>query len=393
MSSLSVLQLLLLLLRLPIAWAFPAQRYVRQRHARPAAASSTTAFPPYVPAEAVQEIQEEAALDMLRSLQRVDVTVGFNGGVVPSSFYHKESSSSSSAAAASASSSDEPVVVLLHGFDSSCLEYRRLVPCLEERGLAPYALDVLGWGFTDTRAFGDTSAAAKRAHLHAFWQQQLGGRPLVLVGASLGGAIAIDFAAAFPGAVQRLVLIDAQGFIDGAGPMGGFPRPVARWGIKLLGSKPLRNLANQLSYSDPDAFATEDAMLVGRLPVVCDGWEDSNLEYMCTGGFTPSEKVPLVDCPTLVLWGRDDKILDPALYAQRFVDEMPDAKLTYVDQCGHVPHLEKPEVAADAIAEFLGDFLAGAGEGTGAAQAQTEGTAAAAAPPPPPPPPAGGEEN
>ena len=173
---------------------------------------------------------------------------------------------------------------------------------------------------------------------------------------------------AFPGAVQRLVLIDAQGFIDGAGPMGGFPRPVARWGIKLLGSKPLRNLANQLSYSDPDAFATEDAMLVGRLPVVCDGWEDSNLEYMCTGGFTPSEKVPLVDCPTLVLWGRDDKILDPALYAQRFVDEMPDAKLTYVDQCGHVPHLEKPEVAADAIAEFLGDFLAGAGEGTGAAQ-------------------------
>ena len=45
-------------------------------------------------------------------------------------------------------------------------------------------------------------------------------------------------------------------------------------------------------------------MLVGRLPVVCEGWEDSNLDYMCTGGFIPSEKVPLVDCPTLVLWGR-----------------------------------------------------------------------------------------
>ena len=94
--------------------------------------------------------------------------------------------------------------------------------------------------------------------------------------------------------------------------------------------------------------------------------------------------------------GRDEFVLFKGAlidYLQRFVDEMPDAKLTYVDQCGHVPHLEKPEVAADAIAEFLGDFLAGAGEGTGAAQAQTEGTAAAAAAPPPPAAAAGGEEN
>ena len=48
-----------------------------------------------------------------------------------------------------------------------------------------------------------------------------------------------------------------------------------------------------------------------------------------------------------------DKILDPALYAQRFVDEIRDARLNYIDDCGHVPHLEKPQVAADAIVEFL----------------------------------------
>ena len=39
--------------------------------------------------------------------------------------------------------------VLLHGFDSSCLEYRRLFPKLEENGAEVYALDLLGWGFTD----------------------------------------------------------------------------------------------------------------------------------------------------------------------------------------------------------------------------------------------------
>jgi len=176
----------------------------------------------------------------------------------------------------------------------------------------------------------------------------------VLVGASLGGAIALDFAAAYPDAVKSLVLIDAQGFIDGAGPMGGFPKPLARLGVKLLGSKPLRQLANELSYFDKPRFATEDAMLIGRLPVLCPGWEDSNLDYMSTGGFSPSALVPKVTCPTLVLWGEADKILDPKLYAQRFVDEMPNAKLTMVPECGHVPHLEQPGFTVSAIAGFLG---------------------------------------
>jgi pimeloyl-ACP methyl ester carboxylesterase len=63
----------------------------------------------------------------------------------------------------------------------------------------------------------DFGAAAKRVHLYAFWQDVLGGRPMVLAGASLGGAIAIDFAYEYPEAVERLVLIDGQAYIDGSG--------------------------------------------------------------------------------------------------------------------------------------------------------------------------------
>lgn len=65
----------------------------------------------------------------------------------------------------------------------------------------------------------------------------MGGRPMVLVGASLGGAIAIDFAHEFPEAVKKLVLIDAQGFIDGSGPGASLPGPLAKFGISVLGSK------------------------------------------------------------------------------------------------------------------------------------------------------------
>lgn len=60
---------------------------------------------------------------------------------------------------------------------------------------------------------------------------------MTLVGASLGGAIALDFAHEFPGAVKKLVLIDAQGFIDGSGPGASLPGPLAKLGISVLGSK------------------------------------------------------------------------------------------------------------------------------------------------------------
>lgn len=60
---------------------------------------------------------------------------------------------------------------------------------------------------------------------------------MVLVGASLGGAIALDFAHEFPEAVKKLVLIDAQGFIDGSGPGASLPGPLAKLGISVLGSK------------------------------------------------------------------------------------------------------------------------------------------------------------
>lgn len=47
---------------------------------------------------------------------------------------------------------------------------------------------------------------------------------MVVVGTSLGGAIAMDFALQYPEAVQKLVLVDAQGFIDGLGPWRVAPR-------------------------------------------------------------------------------------------------------------------------------------------------------------------------
>ncbi len=55
----------------------------------------------------------------------------------------------------------------------------------------------------------------------------------------------------------------------------------------------------------------------------------------------------------MVLWGEQDQILDPKLYVKRFEEDLPTAEISMVDECGHVMHLEKPEITAEQILKFV----------------------------------------
>jgi pimeloyl-ACP methyl ester carboxylesterase len=155
------------------------------------------------------------------------------------------------------------------------------------------------------------------------------------------------------GFVKGAILIDAQGFVDGIGPMSFLPSPLAKLGIQVLKSTPLRESANQMSYHDPTTFATQDALNVGRLHCLREGWEESMLSFMQSGGFRPASKVSQITVPSLVLWGRQDGILKGEEFANKFVETLPDGELRWIEECGHVPHLEKPEETAALIREFL----------------------------------------
>jgi pimeloyl-ACP methyl ester carboxylesterase len=250
-----------------------------------------------------------------------------------------------------------PPLILLHGFDSSGLEYRRLGPKLAQAGVDTYAVDVLGWGYTQIDEPGQSfSAQSKIEALQSFVQTLLTNikaDKFCVAGASLGGAAAIELAYASKDSCAGLVLIDAQGFVDGVGPMALLPKPLAQAGVAVLKSVPLRNSANQMSYYDVDTYATEEAQMIGRLHCLRSGWSDAMVNFMQSGGFKPSTKVPQIVSPALVLWGRQDGILDGNEYANKFIETLPDAELTWIEECGHVPHLEQPEKTCDAIVDFL----------------------------------------
>jgi pimeloyl-ACP methyl ester carboxylesterase len=176
---------------------------------------------------------------------------------------------------------------------------------------------------------------------------------MVLLGASLGGAVAIDFAHYHPERVSKLILVDAQGFIDGIGPMSKMPTAVANVGVSVLRSEWLRNAANKMSYYAPETFATEDAMRVGRVHTFLPGWRDANVAWMQSGGYSTSKMVPTLQPETtMIVWGAQDKVLEPK-YADMFREALPAARVELVDECGHVCHLEQPDVLVGLVQSFL----------------------------------------
>ena len=203
----------------------PGRRVSRGAFVVPTAARSE--FAAFFPDE-VTALEEPAAVEMARQTKQISVDVPGRARPVMTSCVGSP---------APTGGEQNAPFVLLHGFDSSHLEYRRLFPMLAEKA-ETWAVDLLGWGFTDAgdAGIGDYSPEAKRVHLYAFWKQEIN-RPITLCGASLGGAAAIDFATAHPECVEKLVLVDAQGFIEGLGPMGLMPRPVALAGVNILKTK------------------------------------------------------------------------------------------------------------------------------------------------------------
>eukprot|EP00262_Sarcandra_glabra_P003525 TRINITY_DN14263_c0_g1_i1.p1 TRINITY_DN14263_c0_g1~~TRINITY_DN14263_c0_g1_i1.p1 ORF type:complete len:368 (+),score=36.70 TRINITY_DN14263_c0_g1_i1:83-1105(+) len=298
---------------------------------------SINGFPSFLPKQ-VEKIRDPAARKMAKNIERLPVEVSFSENCIMSSCVKP------------LLKSELNPVVLLHGFDSSCLEWRYAYPLLEEAGLETWAVDVLGWGFSDLGKLPLCNAASKREHLYQFWRSYIK-KPMILVGPSLGAAVAVDFAVNHPEAVSKLVLIDASVFAEGTGNMTKFPRIVAYAGVSLLKSLPLRLYANFLTFNRFSVTASFDWTNVGRLHCLLPWWEDATVAFMSSGGYNVSSLIKKVKENTLIIWGEDDRIISNK-FALKLHDELPNSILHQIPDCGHLPHVEKPGSVAKLIIEF-----------------------------------------
>jgi pimeloyl-ACP methyl ester carboxylesterase len=240
-------------------------------------------------------------------------------------------------------------ILLLHGFDSSVMEWRRLQPLL---GLEceTWAVDLLGFGFTERATDLSFSPMSICEHLYGFWQTLIQ-RPMIIVGASMGGAAAIDFALKYPQAVQKLVLIDSAG-LQQPPKIGKFMfPPLDRLATSFLSNPKIRQGVSKAAYFD-GVWASEDARVCAALHLQCDRWREALIGFTKSGGYGDfGDQLSQISQPALILWGRQDQILG-VKDADRFWQLLPQSKLIWVENCGHVPHLEQPQVTAELIRSF-----------------------------------------
>lgn len=248
-----------------------------------------------------------------------------------------------------------PTVVMLHGFTGSKENWYPLARELRGRYrlLVP---DLPGWGESERLPSTDYGFVAQAGRVGAFVRALAPEGPVVLLGHSMGGGIAALVAAREPDAVARLGLFDAAGvrFADN------------RFGAQVLAGH------NPFGVSDGDSLRRyldtvfHDEAHKPRVPWPASrglierrrgdaAFEQAVLDRIGRGGerFLPGAEAARVRQPTLLLWCRQDAVIDPsamALYAAR----IPQATRVMLDGCGHMSIMERPRAVADAVTDLIG---------------------------------------
>jgi pimeloyl-ACP methyl ester carboxylesterase len=299
-------------------------------------------FPSFLPAS-VEQLTEAESIALAKSIQTHAIATPLSNQPITTAYVHQGIGGTP--------------ILLIHGFDSSVLEFRRLLPLLAQEN-ETWAVDLLGFGFTQRLAGIQFSPVAIKTHLYSFWKTLIN-QPVILVGASMGGAAAIDFTLTYPEVVEKLVLIDSAG-LRGGSPLTKFMFPPLDYmAAQFLRSPKVRDRVARAAYKNP-SFATLDALYCGALHLEMPSWPEALIAFTKSGGYSAFrfKKLAEIVSPTLILWGDNDKILGTE-DGRKFKRAIPHSQLIWIEDCGHIPHLEQPRITAQYILNFR------SGEATG----------------------------
>ncbi len=250
-------------------------------------------------------------------------------------------------------------LLLLHGIGRSLEDWDEQHARLSA-GHELHSLDLPGFGWSDPVA-GPTTLESLADALPAYLDAAGVAGPVTAVGNSLGGAVAMTLATRHPDRVRALVLADSA----------GFGRQVTV-GLRMLAFDPLATLlmrptpgnsrrSTRTIFHDP-ALTTDarvrHAQELSARPTHAATMLDIARDLGTVRGVSSRWRRPLVEgvresgLPVLAVWGDRDRILPPAHLAA-VARELPDARTRLIPDCGHMPQIERPDLFAGLVEDFL----------------------------------------
>ncbi len=228
-------------------------------------------------------------------------------------------------------------VVLIHGAGGNYLywpsEIRRLP------GVRTYVLDLPGHGKSTGTGHQSISAYVDTV---VRWLQAVGLHRAVIVGHSMGGAIALRLALEHPDNLHAL------GLLGTSASMKVNPTLIEDTANDIHFERAVKNV---ISWSF-GRQASESLIEIAHKRMVKTRRTVLHGDFLACDDFNVSGRLGEISCPTLVLCGEEDK-MTPARRVQQLADAIPQAHLEIIQGAGHMVMLEKPQVVADALLHFL----------------------------------------
>ena len=230
-----------------------------------------------------------------------------------------------------------PTLVFLHGWRSEAKIWLPIINSLVQEGKTVYALDLPGFGRSETPSQSFTIADYSEAVARFIEALKLS--DVCLVGHSFGGRVAIKLAVSRPDLVQKLLLADSAGVREKSWKRDLFKvgAKIVRPIFKLPPLQPLRKRIYRL-------IGAEDYVMTPELKEV----------FLKTINEDLTPLLPKIKQRTLVIWGDQDKET-PLKFGRLMAKQIPRAKLKVIKGAGHCSFVDEPNEFLQVLKDFLNE--------------------------------------
>jgi pimeloyl-ACP methyl ester carboxylesterase len=238
-----------------------------------------------------------------------------------------------------------PVVILIHGLGDNIAVWQASIAALSPK-YRVIAYDQLGFGQSDKPIMA-YRVGTLVDFLDGFMKALHIGRAS-LVGNSLGGWVAIDFALKYPEKVDRLVLVDSAGY-------AGWPSPEIANALRLASRADFEKLL-PLTFFDKAAFASAEVIDEAFAQHIAAG-DGYTIQQLLDSAARREDvidgRVKKLKQPTLIVWGGADRLV-PLDLGNRLHRDIANSGLYVIENCGHMSQVECPDKLNLKLLQFLG---------------------------------------
>jgi pimeloyl-ACP methyl ester carboxylesterase len=246
-------------------------------------------------------------------------------------------------------------ILFIHGLGASSLVWRDYPQALSNK-FHSIVIDLIGFGESDKPKENYTVSFFSQIIKDFINEMNVGpAEKISIIGHSLGGYIAIDFALSNREKVERLVLFDSSGLLKNPTPLLTEYLNAVKTVDSDLRYKRITKVLGNL-YAHPSRLlpiVVDIFVYFIEKPGAIDAFESAFVNSTSTS-IDLNQINKLKDLRCLILWGEKDNLI-PVSFAEQFKTIMASAEIEIIKDAGHAPFVEKPAIVYQRLLDFLND--------------------------------------